>query len=199
MRKGNLMAGAVNLGSKQPSREISRSPLDPRPGAGAKGWEVLRGKNATKFGPNLSHTSSCGLIFPAFVGAIQARWIPQLALITHGRGGRGWGSSKCESSIKSQKFFLSLESALWVGGEWKTPLQLISNSFLCISLGGTKRVVEKSIFIQLKLFLLSSCLNDMVFNKNRQPVLSNQFRINQNSKLLIFQLEFIECLNPELP
>ena len=36
----------------------------------AKGWEVLREKNAAKFGPNLGHTSSCGLIFPAFVGAI---------------------------------------------------------------------------------------------------------------------------------
>ena len=63
----------------------------------AKGWEVLREKNATKFGPNLGHTSSCGLIFPPFVGAIQARWIPKPALITHGRR---QGGSKCESSIK---------------------------------------------------------------------------------------------------
>ena len=63
----------------------------------AKGWEVLREKNATKFEPNLGHTSSCGLIFPPFVGAIQARWIPKPALITHGRR---QGGSKCESSIK---------------------------------------------------------------------------------------------------
>ena len=93
--------------------------------------------------------------------------------------GAAGGEAQNVRALSSPKsFFLSLESALWVGGEWKTPLQLISNSFLCISLGGTKRVVEKSISIQLKLFLLSSCLNDMVFNKNRQPVLSNQFRIN---------------------
>ena len=146
---------------------------DPTPSP-AKGWEVLSWKNAAKFGPYIE----LWVNIPSLCGSHLGKMDP-LASPNYAWQGRQGGRAQNVRALSSPKsFFLPLESALWVGGEWKTPLQLISNSFLCISLGGTKRVVEKSISIQLKLFLLSSCLNDMVFNKNRQPVLSNQFRIN---------------------
>ena len=53
MREGNLMAGTVNLASKQPSWEISRSP-PPLPGRG-KGVGSVEGEECgqiwAKFGP----------------------------------------------------------------------------------------------------------------------------------------------------
>ena len=173
MRKGNLMGGTVNLGSKEESGEISRS--HPLPGKGVGSVELEEcGQIWAKFGPYIE----LWVNIPSLCGSHLGKMDP-LASPNYAWQGRQGGKLKMWELYQVPKvFFLSLESALWVGGEWKTPLQLISNSFLCISLGGTKRVVEKSISIQLKLFLLSSCLNDMVFNKNRQPVLSNQFRIN---------------------
>ena len=50
MRKGNLMGGTVNLGSKEESREISRS--HPLPGKGVGSVELEEcGQIWAKFGP----------------------------------------------------------------------------------------------------------------------------------------------------
>ena len=43
----------------------------------AKGWEVLRWKNAAKFGPNLGHTSSCGVNIPTLCGSHLGKMDPR--------------------------------------------------------------------------------------------------------------------------
>ena len=102
------MGGTVNLGSKEESREISRS--HPLPGKGVGSVELEEcGQIWAKFGPYIELWVNIPSLCGSHLGKMDPLASPNYAW--QGRQG------ECESSIKSQKFFLSLESALWVGGE----------------------------------------------------------------------------------